>query len=325
MKRRALFASMAVSALLPDGVRAQQSRRIGVLMDLDDGDPEGRLRFDAIKAELARLGWADGVNAQIDVRWAGGVTDRMRVAAAELVALKPDAVLAYGSAAVAALRQATTIVPIVFVSVVDPVGAGFVASLARPGGNVTGFMLLEFSAGAKWLDLLKDAAPSIARVGVLRDATLASGRGQFEAISTVATSVGIELTPIDMLGEREIEQSIEALALGKKSGLIVTAGTLTILHRDLILALAAKYRLPAIYSNRLFVSNGGLLSYSPYRSEQYQQAASYISRILKGAKPADLPVQAPTKYELAVNLRTARSLGLAVPPSILASADELIE
>lgn len=325
MKRRALFASIAVASLSLARVRAQQSRRVGVLMDLAEGDPEGRSRLDAIKAELARLGWVDGANARIEVRWAGGLAEGMRASAAELAALNPDAVLAYGSAAVAALRQATTTVPVVFVSVVDPVGAGFVASLARPGGNVTGFMLLEFGVGAKWLELLKDVEPRVARVGVLRDSALASGRGQFDAMRSGASSAGMELVPIDMRNEREIERSIESLSPGATGGLIVTAGTLTTLHRDLIVALAAKNRLPTIYSNRLFVINGGLLSYSPDRYEQYQQAASYINRILKGTKPADLPVQAPTRFELVLNLKTANALGLIIPPSILARADEVIE
>jgi putative ABC transport system substrate-binding protein len=328
VKRRTFISILGgAAATWPLAARAQQAdgmRRIGVLMDLAASDPEGQVRVAAFRAELSRLGWADGGNARIDIRWGAGVANRMREYAEELVALKPDAILASGSPSVGAL-QSTTKLPVVFASVADPVGAGFVASLARPGGNITGFMLLEYSIGTKWLELLKDVEPRVTRVAVLRDPTLASGSGQFGAIQAVASSFGVELSPIGMRNASEIEDAVNVFARGAKGGLIVTASTLATLHRELIVALASRHRLPTVYSNRLFVTGGGLLSYSPDRIDQFRQAAAYIDRILKGEKPADLPVQAPTKYELVINLKTAKALGLDVPSTLLARADEVIE
>jgi ABC-type uncharacterized transport system substrate-binding protein len=312
----------------PMTVTAQQAdkpRRVGVLMDLAENDPEGQVRLTVFRSELSRLGWSSSGNPIVDVRWGAGVANQMREHAAELVRLMPDAILASGSPAVAALQQSTTKVPVVFSSVVDPVGAGFVASLARPGGNVTGFMLLEYSIGIKWLELLKEVEPQIKRVAVVRDPTLASGSGQFGAIQAAASSFGVELIPVGMRNADEIKSAINAFASGVKGGLIVTASTLATLHRDLIVTLVSEHRLPAVYSNRLFVTDGGLLSYSPDRIDQFRRAASYVDRILKGEKPSDLPVQAPTKFELVINLKTAKALGLTVPTSLLARADEVIE
>jgi putative ABC transport system substrate-binding protein len=329
MRRRQFIALLGGAAVAwPIAARAQQPermRRIGVLMDLAADDPEGQARLTAFRAEFSRIGWTDGGNARIDIRWGAGLSNRMREHAAELVALMPDAILASGSPSVAALQQSTTKLPVVFTSVVDPVGAGFVTSLARPGGNITGFMLLEYSVGTKWLELLKDVEPRVTRVAVLRDPTLASGSGQFGAIQAVASSFGVELSPIGMGNASEIEDAVNVFARGAKGGLIVTASTLATLHRELIVALASRHRLPAIYSNRLFAAGGGLLCYSPDRINQFRQAAAYVDRILKGEKPGDLPVQAPTKYELVINLKTARALGLEVPPTLLARADEVIE
>ena len=304
----------------PDGLR-----RIGVLMDLAPGDPEGRARLEAFQAQLSRLGWTDGQNTRIDVRWGAGVADRMRRYAEELVALTPDVILASGSPSVGALQRLTDTLPIVFATVADPVGAGFVASLARPGGNITGFMLLEYSIGTKWLELLKEIDPRVSRVAILRDPTLASGSGQFGAIQAVASSFGVELSPIGMRDPGEIESAINAFSRGANGGLIVTASTLATLHRELIVAMASRNRLPAVYSNRLFVTGGGLLSYSPDRIDQFRRSADYVDRILKGEKPADLPVQQPTKYELVINLRTAKALGIEFPAKLLALADEVIE
>ena len=320
MKRRDFITLLGGAAVAwPLAARAQSNpvRRIGVLMDLAADDPEGRARLAAFRAELSRLGWTDGGNIRIDIRWGAGVANRMREYAEELVALMPDAILASGSPSVGALQQSITKLPVVFTSVVDPVGAGFVASLARPGGNTTGFMLLEYSIGTKWLELLKDAEPRVTRVAVLRDPTLASGSGQFGAIQAVASSFGVELSPIGMRNASEVEDAVNAFAPGAKGGLIVTASTLATQHRELIVALASRHRLPAVYSNRLFVTDGGLLSYSPDRIDQFRQSAAYVDRILKGEKPADLPVQAPTKYELVINLKTAKALGLDVPPTLL--------
>ena len=325
MLRRGFLGGAAASSAGALSAGAQQPRRIGVLMDLTEDDPEGRIRIDAIRADLARVGWVDGANARLVVRWGGGVAERMQAAAMELAALHPDAIFAYGSPAVAALKRATSTTPVVFVSVADPIGAGFVSGMARPGANITGFMLLEFSVAVKWLELLKEVEPRIARVGVLRDASLASGIGQFAAIQAVAPSVGVEAVPIDVRDAAELESSIAALAMGVRSGLVVTAGTLTTLHRDLIVSRATRNRLPAIYSNRLFVAEGGLMSYSPDRLEQIRRAAGYIDRILKGEKPADLPIQSPTRYEFAINLATARALGLTVPRTLIARAEEVIE
>ena len=270
------------------------------------------------------MGWSDGRNLRIDTRWA--TADDIRRHAAELAALAPDVlVAATGTATVAPLLQATRTVPIVFVIVIDPVGAGFVASLARPGGNATGFTIFEYSMSGKWLELLKEIAPRVTRAAVLRDPAVASGIGQFGAVQIVAPSLGVELSPVDVRDAGEIERAVTAFARGSNGGLIVTASALATVHRDLIITLAARHKLPAVYSDRYFVTAGGLISYGPDLIDQYRRAAGYVDRILKGEKPADLPVQAPTKYELVINLKTAKALGLTFPPAVLARADEVIE
>ena len=326
--RRRQFLSILAALRRGRSWRVQQServRRIGVLMDLAAADPEGQARLEAFQGQLSRLGWTDGHNARIDVRWGAGIANRMRTYAEELVALTPDVILASGSPSVGPLQQVSVALPIVFTTVADPVGAGFVASLARPGGNITGFMLQEYSIGTKWLELLKDVDPRVTRVAVLRDPTLASGSGQFGAIQAVASAFGVELSPVGVRDPGEIESAINAFSRGTNGGLIVTASTLATVHRELIVAMASRNRLPAVYSNRLFVTGGGLLSYSPDRIDQFRKAAGYVDRILKGEKPADLPVQVPTKYDLVINLKTAKALGLEVPPTLLARADEVIE
>jgi len=262
---------------------------------------------------------------RIDYRWSAGDDERVRRHAAELVALAPDVILATGSATVGALLQATRTIPIVFPIAVDPVGAGFVESLARPGGNATGFLLFEYGISGKWLELLKEIAPKLKRVAILRDPSIAAGSGQLGAIQSVAPSLGVELSPFGVRDGGEIERAIDAFARVPNSGLIVTGTPLATVHRDLIIALAVRYRLPAVYYDRLFVSAGGLISYGPDILDQYRRAAAYVDRILKGEKPADLPVQAPTKYELVINLKTAKALGLEIPPTLLARADEVIE
>ena len=271
------------------------------------------------------MGWTDGRNVRIDIRWGAGDADRIRKYAAELVALAPDVILATGSAAVGPLLQATRTVPIVFVHVADPVGAGFVESLARPGGNATGFTTFEYGMSGKWLELLKEIAPGVTRAAVLRDPAIAAGIGQFGAIQSVAPSLGVEVSPVDVRDAGEIERAVAAFARAPNGGLIVTASALAIVHRDLIITLAARHKLPAVYFARYFVTGGGLISYGPDLVDQYRRAAGYVDRILKGEKPADLPVQAPTKYELVINLKTAKALGLDVPPTLLARADEVIE
>jgi len=271
------------------------------------------------------LGWTDGRNVRIDTRWGGGDTEVIRKYAAELIALVPDVILAPGNATVAPLLQATRTVPIVFPILVDPVGAGFVDSLARPGGNATGFILFEYGIAAKWLELLKQIAPGLTRVGVLRDAALAAGTGQFGAIQSVAPSLGVELTPVNVRDAAEIERAVAAFARTSNGGLIVTGSALAVVHRELIIALAARHKLPAVYFGRQSAAGGGLISYGPDTLDQFRRAAGYVDKILKGEKPADLPVQAPTKYELIINLKTAKALGLKVPPSLLASANETIE
>jgi putative ABC transport system substrate-binding protein len=273
---------------------------------------------------LQQLGWTDGRNVQIDTRWAGGNANDIRRHAVELAGLSPEVILANGSAAVAPLLQATRAVPIVFVVVPDPVGAGFVESLARPGGNATGFTPFEYGIGVKWLELLKQIAPRVTRAAVLRDASLTSGTGQFAAIQAVAPSLGTEASPIGVSDAGEIERAVTAFARSN-GGLIVTGSALTAVHRDLIVTLAARHKLPAVYNGRFFVTGGGLISYGADLIDQYRRAAGYVDRILKGEKPADLPVQAPTKYELVINLKTAKALGLDVPDSVLARADEVIE
>jgi putative ABC transport system substrate-binding protein len=297
-----------------------------VLLAAAADDPEYQARTAAFLQGLQQLGWADGRNIRIDTRWATTNPDDLRRHAAELVALAPDVIVAgSGSSTVAPLLQATRAVAIVFVVVIDPVGAGFVASLARPGGNATGFTTFEYGMSGKWLELLKQIAPSVTRAAVLRDPAVASGIGQFGAVQAVAPSLGMELSPVDVRDAPEIERAVTAFARSGNGGLIVTASPLASRHRDLIIMLAARHKLPAVYSGRWYVTNGGLISYGPDYVDQYRQAAGHVDRILKGEKPADMPVQAPTKYELVVNLKTAKALGLDVPANLLARATEVVE
>jgi putative ABC transport system substrate-binding protein len=328
MRRREFITLLGGAATWPRTVRAQQSerrRRIGVLMPSAADDPEFQARMTAFLQELAQLGWLDGRNVRIDTRWGVADADRNRKYAAELAALAPDVILANSSATVAALLQATRTVPIVFTTVIDPVGAGYVDSLARPGGNATGFTVFEYGIAAKWLELLKEIAPRVTRAAVLRDSAIAAGPGQFGVIQAAAPSLGVELRVVDMRDAGEIERAIAAFAQGSNNGLIVTGSPAAMFHRDLITTLAARHRLPAVYPHRAFADAGGLISYGADSVDQFRRAASYVDRILKGEKPADLPVQAPTKYELVINLKTARALGLEVPPMLLARADEVIE
>jgi putative ABC transport system substrate-binding protein len=329
MRRRDFIKSVAGSAAAwPLAVRAQQSerkRRVGVLMGLAADDPEAQDRIAAFEQGLRQLGWTDGGNLQIDYRRGAGESDPTRKYAAELVALAPDVILASGGSVVGALLQATRTVPIVFTQTPDPVAAGFVSSLARPGGNATGFTTAEYGISGKWLELLKEIAPAVTRVAVLRDPSIPAGIGQFASIQSVAPSFGIELSPVDVRDAGEMERAVTAFARGSNSGLIVTSSGSAAVHRELIIALAARYRLPAVYNYRYFATGGGLISYGPDPIDQFRHAAGYVDRILKGEKPGDLPVQAPTKYELAINLKTAKALGLDVPPTLLARADELIE
>jgi putative ABC transport system substrate-binding protein len=327
MKRRELITLLGgAAAAWPLVARAQQRvPRIGVLINLAADDPESGARLAAFVKGLQELGWADGRNVRIETRWGGADADRVRRYAAELVALAPDVILASGGSTVGPLQQATRTVPIVFVNVTDPVGAGFVASLARPRGNATGFIYFEFGIGGKWLELLKEIAPGVMRAAVLRDAATTTGVGQFAAIQSVAPSFGVELSPIGVRNAGEVEPAVTAFARSSNDGLIVTASVLAIAHRDLIISVAARHRLPAVYPFRRFVTGGGLISYGPDTVDQFRRAAAYVDRILKGEKPADLPVQAPTKYETVLNLKTAKALGLDIPATVLARADEVIE
>jgi putative ABC transport system substrate-binding protein len=329
MKRREFITLFGGAvAAWPLAAHAQQTermRRIGVLMNVAADDPEAQARNVAFLQGLHELGWTDGRDVRIDYRWAAGDADRLRRYAAELVALAPDVVLASGTSTVGPLQRASGTVPIVFAGVTDPVGAGFVNSMARPGSNATGFISFEYGLSGKWLELLKQIAPGVTRVAVLRDPEISGGTGQFGAIQSVAPSFGVELSPINVRDAGEIERAIAAFARSSNGGLILTASGLAFVHRDLIIALAARHKLPTIYYYRIFVSAGGLVSYGPDPHNQYRLAASYVDRILKGEKPADLPVQAPTKYELAINLKTAKTLGLEIPSSVLALADEVIE
>ena len=331
MKRREFITLLGGGAAVawPLAARAQQPervRRIGVLMASAADDSESQARIAAFLQGLQQLGWADGRNVRIDTRWATTDADDIRRHAAELAALAPDVlVAATGTVTAAPLLQATRTVPIVFVQVIDPVGAGFVVSLARPGGNATGFTIYEYGMSGKWLELLKEIAPRMARAAVLRDPAIASGIGQFAAAQAVAPSLGLELSPVDVRDAGEIERAVTAFARSPNGGLIVTASALATRHRDLIIALAARHRLPAVYSYRYMVAAGGLVSYGPDSLDQYRRAAGYVDRILKGEKPADLPVQAPTKYALVINLKTANALGLDIPTTVLSRADEVIE
>ena len=328
MQRREFLTLIGGAATSPLAARAQQGervRRISVLMNLAADDAEGQARLAAFLQGLQEAGWAVGRNVRIDLRWGAGDADDFRKQAAELVALAPDVVLASGIPVLAALLQATRTVPIVFAQVVDPVGAGLVATLARPGGNATGFTIFEYGLGGKWVELLKEITPGVTRAAVLRDAASTSGIGQLGAIQSVASSFGMELTPVGLGDVGEIERGVTAFAGASNGGLIVTPVTLAIVHRDLIITLAARHRLPAVYGLRPFATAGGLISYGPDSIEPFRLAAGYVDRILKGEKPADLPVQAPTKLKLSVNLKTAKALGLTVPPTLLARADEVIE
>jgi putative ABC transport system substrate-binding protein len=329
MRRRDFIKGIVGSATAwPLVARAQQGehmRRIGVLMARSATDPEGQAFVAAFLQGLQELGWSDGRNAIVDIRWFTGNSADARKYAAELVALAPDVILAHSSAAVAPLVQITRTVPIVFANVADPVGAGYVDSLARPGGNITGFTNYEYSMSGKWLQLLKEVAPGVTRVAVFRDPSVAAGPGQFAAIQTDATSLGVELRPVDVRDEGEIERSLSLFAQSPNSGLIVTGSPQAMFHRDLIIALAARHRLPAVYWSRYWAAAGGLISYGPDALDPFRRAAGYVDRILNGEKPAEMPVQASTKYELAINLKTAKALGLTVPQSLLAGADEVIE
>ena len=328
MRRRAFISLLGgAAAAWPLAARAQQGermRRIGVLVPQDQDSPVAQARIAALLQELQRLGWT-GRNVRIDIRWAGAEVENIRKHAAELAALAPDVILANGSVVVTPLLQATRTVPIVFVVVPDPVGAGFVDSLARPGGNATGFVQFEYGLSGKWLELLKEVAPRLTRAAVLRDAAIPAGTGQFGAIQSVAPSVGLEVSPVNIRDASEIERTVGAFARSANGGLIVTGSALAQLHRNLIITLAARYKLPAIYFERFFVTAGGLISYGPDLVDQYRRAGDYVDRILKGEKPADLPVQAPTKYETVINLKTAKALGLEIPQTVLARADEVIE
>ena len=327
--RRELLAALGgAAAAWPLAARAQQAggkRRIGVLMNIMSDDPESQIRLAAFARGLQQLGWIVGQNVSIDTRWGAGNLENLRKYSAELVALAPDVIMANSSAAVSHILDATRAIPVVFTTVTDPVGAGYVESLAHPGGNITGFTNFEYAIAGKWMELLKEIAPRISRVAVMRESAVAAGPGQFAAIQAAAAPLGIDLRPIDPRDPSEIEYAIAAFAHEPNGGLIVTGSSAASNHRKLIFALAARHRLPVVYNARFYVSDGGLISYGPDFVDQYRRAASYVDRILKGEKPADLPVQAPTKYELVINLKTARALGLEVPPMLLARADEVIE
>jgi putative ABC transport system substrate-binding protein len=315
------------AAAWPLAARAQQSepmRRIGVLMNAAADDPEYQARLAAFLQALQQLGWSDGHNVRIDIRWGAGNPDTMRKYAAELVALAPEVILTTTSAATTALQQATRTVPIVFSMVLDPVGGGIVESLARPGGNTTGFMQFEFSLSGKWLELLKQIAPGVTRAAAFRDPSNPTGVGQFAVLQAVAPPLGVEVMPVNVRDASEIERAVAAFARSANGGLIVTGGQASF-HRELIVALAARHRLAAVYPYRFWVTDGGLISYGPDLPGQFRQAAGYVDRILKGEKAADLPVQAPNKYETVLNLKTAKALGIELPPTVLARADEVIE
>jgi putative ABC transport system substrate-binding protein len=326
--RREVITLLGSTASWPLAARAQQSDRIrllGVLSPLPAGHPDNQLRHAAFLEALTQLGWSDGRNVRVEARHSAGDPAATRQNAAELVALAPDIILATGGVGAAEMLQATRSVPIVFVIVPDPVGSGFVESLAQPGGNATGFMMFEYDLSAKWLELLKQIAPGVTHAAVLRDAAIAPGIGQFAVIQSVARSVGVDVRAINLRNAAEIERSITAFARVPNAGLILTASALSAVHRDLIISLAARFKLPMTYHERSYVAAGGLVSYGANFVDQYRRAAGYVDRILKGTKPADLPVQAPTKYDLTINLKTAKALGLTVPPTLLARADELIE
>ena len=329
MRRREFITLLGgAAATWPLAARAQQTdpmRRIGVLTNLAEDDPESKARIAAFLKGLQQLGWTDGQNVQIDYRWAAGDAARIRREVSELLALVPDVILVTGTAATGPLLQATQTVPAVFVQVSDPVGAGYVASLARPGGNATGFTLYDYGLSGKWLELLKEIAPRVSRAAVIRDPAIVAGIGQLTAIQALAPSVGVDVTPVNVRDPSEIEHAIAGFARSPNGGLIVTGSPLAFIHRNLIAALAARHRLPAVYFDRSSIMSGGLISYGSDLIGQYRLAAGYVDRILRGEEPTDLPVQQPTKYELVINLKTAKALGLTVPDTLLARADEVIE
>jgi putative ABC transport system substrate-binding protein len=328
MRRREFITLLSGAAAWPLTARAQQPermRRIGVLVNLPADDPQAQVRNAALLQGLQELGWTVGRNLRIDFRWGAGNAENVRKFAAELVALAPDVILAPGTSTLEPLLQATRAVPIVFVHVPDPVGAGFVESLARPGGNATGFINLEYGISGKWLELLKQVAPRVTQAAVLRDSTLTSGTAQLAAIQAVAPSLGVEVSPVNVRNASDIERGVAAIARSANAGLIVSASGSAVHHRDLIITRAGQHKLPAVYHDRYFVTAGGLISYGPDLVDQYRQAAGYIDRILKGEKPADLPVQMPTKYQIVLNLKAAKALSLEVPATVLARADEVIE
>ena len=328
--RRREFIGLLGSAVAagPVAAYAQQSeavRRIGILMSLAADDPEGKARFTAFRQSLQQLGWVEGRTVRIETRWAGGKVDNARKYAAELIAFNPDVILASGGAMVGPLLEVTRTVPIVFTQTPDPVAAGFVASLASPGGNATGFTQVEYGIAAKWLDLLKEIAPRVTRVAILRDPAVPEGIGQFTVIQSAAPTLKLEVTPVDIRSASEIERALTEFSRAANGGMILTSSALANVHRDLIVRLAEKLRLPAVYSFRLFAIAGGLAAYGSDSIDPHRRAAGYVDRILKGEKPADLPVQAATKYELTINLKAAKALGLTISPSLLTRADELIE
>jgi putative ABC transport system substrate-binding protein len=328
MRRRDFLGVLGGAAAWPLAVRAQQAdgmRRIGVLIPANASDMKFQIQVQAFEQELKKFGWIIGRNVQIETRWATANDAEIRRNAAELVAIKPDVILAHGSSTVGPMQQATQTIPIVFPVAGDPVAAGFVESLARPGGNITGFSTFEYSIGAKWLELLKQIAPRLTQAAVLQQPGLPAVLGQFGAIQSAAPSLGVEVKPINVHDAASIESGVATFARGANGGMIVTGGALPQRHRDLIIELAARHKLPTVYFERSFVSAGGLVSYGANETDQYRLAAAYVDRILRGEKPADLPVQAPTKYELVVNLKTAKTLGLTIPQTVLAIADEVIE
>ena len=329
MKRRDFITLLGgASAVWPLAARAQQRermRRVGILTPFAADDAEGQARLTAFAQALQQAGWTLGQNLRLDYRWGDGKPDTMRKHAANLAELAPDVILANSSAAVSPLLQVNRTVPIVFAAVADPVGAGYVESLAQPGGNATGFTALEYQFAGKWLELIKEIAPRVTRLAVLRDSAIAAGPGQFGVLQAFAPSLGLELRPVDLREAREIERSISTFAQGSNGGLIVTGSPAATAHRNLIVALAARNRLPAVYYLPVFCAAGGLICYGVDFLDQFRRAAGYVDRILKGEKPSDLPVQAPTKYELVINLKTAKALGLDIPPTLLARADEVIE
>jgi len=328
MRRRAFITLLSCAAAWPLTARAQQGervRRIGVLSPQSADDPELQARITAFAQGMQESGWIVGRNVQIEYRWGAGDADRVRRYAAELAALAPDVIVTSGGSTVQPLQQATRTIPIVFANVADPVGSGFVQSLSRPGGNATGFMQFEYGMSGKWLELLKQVAPGVTRAAIIRDPALVAGIGTFAVIQAVAPSLGVEVVPVNVRDAHDIERDVAAFARFQNGGMVVTGSALAVFHRNLIIKLAAEYKLPTVYYRRLFVTGGGLISYGSDQTDQFRKAAGYVDRILKGEKPADLPVQAPTKYEMVINLKTAKAIGLDIKANMLARADEMIE